>query len=470
MREKEAAMREKEAAMREKEAAISAADARVYAAETASSRYTFLTRLKKPEFTDRASMLAAIESAEFKQVDSFAIAVPNTDRIVKDTQSQVSRHTGCINMSTFRKRFAANTDDAMNVRHFVISRENLLKPLKEMCILLSLDFDAFLGEEVEVVTSIRSALSWLTDNVCGMDEDSVQRVFTLYIDGLLKKLNLVDFQAVSVNGIELSAKILVTKKSGVVVSKELRGKSDLCITFGEHQSKKSGILETRSVTVEMKYRRFRTAGGISESTCQQLAQIFAIFKMRELSSGNPPVRSILTDFMQLRISIGLERETSGLNYFISSLYDDPVDFIGALVLILTDSISSITDSDVVEVNDAEFGEDNGMDHFDDDIDNEDGQDGQDDEENCDAENRDPKRDVGSDINQETAVLGQPVKSQQALPESFRKTKRLRDFLTFSSDDDDKALERERKICSLEIWDGLRFGRPYLCAEALLQKR
>ena len=421
-------------------------------------RYTFLENLTRNNFSNRKSMLDAMVLAEFKSIGHPNNSTRSTDEIIKDTQSVHSYHPGKINMSVYKKRYSANTTDAMNVRRLNISRDGLMQPLKQICTEANIDYEDVISSEVEIIKTIRLSLIWLKDNKIGMSEDAVQRIFILYVEGLLENLNRKDFKVITVAGTSLSASILVTNRLGKIVSKELCGKSDVCIAFGETERKISAILEERSVTVEIKYNRFGTQGGIAACTSQQLAQIFAISKMRPQSIVNKyPVRSILTDFMQLRISIGVNTEETGLQYIISSLYDEPEDFVAAISFLLSVSIDeSIVASALVDIKDDDLGEENegGDDFYDGSEDDNDNDNDINEPDHTTDENTQPPRNFNNEISHESKFDSKLLHNKGS------------SILSFLSDNHDASLERKRKVQSLERWEDLRFGQPYLCAEAL----
>ena len=422
--------------------------------------------LTQNKFINRKSMLDAMVSAKFSSIEQPKNLTRSTDEIIKDTQSEQSHHPGAIKMSVYKKRYSANTTDAMIVRRLNITRDRLMKPLKEICTKANIDHNDVISSEVDIIKIIRDFLISLKDNVIGMSEDAVQRIFMLYVDGLLERLNLKDFKVITITGTPLTASILVTNKSGKTVSKELCGKSDVCISYGETKDKKSAILNKRSVTVEIKYNRFETQGGIAACTGQQLAQIFAISKMRQPSQSTStitdPVRSILTDFMLLRIFIGVRTKETGLQYIMSSLYDEPEDFVGAISFLLPVSIDeNIKACDLEDTNDDDLGEeDGGGDNFYDDSEDDHDNDNKELDRTID-ENTQPSRNFTNDISHESKFLG-----RRALNESELLHYKGSSILSFLSDNHDASLERRRKVQSLERWEDLRFGKPYLCAEAL----
>jgi hypothetical protein len=162
--------------------------------------------------------------------------------------------------------------------------------------------------------------------------------------------------------------------------------------------------------------------------------------------------------MHLRISIGVNTEETGLQYIISSLYNEPEDFVAAISFLLSVSI----DESIV-VSDLEDNKDDG-DVGEEDEEGDDFYDGSEDDndikelDHTTDENTQPSRNFNNEISLESKFESKLLNSKGS------------SILSLLSDSHDTFLERKRKVQSLERWEDLRFGRPYLCAEALENKQ
>ena len=335
-------------------------------AEKIARRNGFISLLNS--ITSRDKLIDEIDFAEFNLSSPNCVLKTGsgTDLYLKNTDSKLSSVDGCIQMSKFCRKQVHNTSDEMRVKLIEFSTCKLLKPLEDICRRKNLDFKNFVKEEVDIIEKIRNAISWLTINYENiMNEKIVQCLFTLYTAGLIEKLSQTnEFSVTNITGCRLEACILVrTELSDSVVEKKLVGKSDLSIMF---LSPGSTYLHERSITVEMKYRKLDTEVNAASSTSQQLAQILAIHKMRNSCesdcafSKKAIVRSILTDFLKVRLAVGFEDESSIFYYYITTLSNDPEYLLGGIILMQSEALKNIVLENIIE-DSYDYGKDDNTD-------------------------------------------------------------------------------------------------------------
>ena len=447
------------------------------AAEEKARRTEFIENLQS--IWDLDKLIQEIDLADFKPSELQEQAGSGTGPFINCNDSKATSVSGgTIYMSKFHRKQVHGTDDAMKVTLLDIPMDRLLEPLRKICSDVHIEADAFIRDEIDIVNKIRGALEWLmVHNPNAMSESIVQKMFVLYTDGLLKKLRLVDFKVHNINGITLQASILMKKCDGQVAL-TLSGKSDVSISFDSSSSEaddsissnlsvsEKSILHPKSVTVEMKYQSLDGSDSkVGSCTSQQLAQIFAISKMRNISDG-PIVRSILTNFFKIRLAVGIP-EGAVISYMISTLSSDPLYLIGGIVLMLSESLEDILKhpSDLLQEISDEEDDMNEQDLDDDELDVN------------STENHLHVKSLNEAFTKLSSSEGGGYETFDNLSSSRaggdRGTSRgpLKqldtNILCMGDDDDDPVIElNKRRQLLLKKWEAARLGTEYLCAEAL----
>ena len=453
------AERNKEEAERNKEEA----EINLEKSKKAFRRLNFINILE--DIKDRDKLLAEIDLADFDISLSTggAITGSGTGSFIEDAASKTTSLAGGIQISNFCRRQVHGTGDQMNVSLMNISRDELLKPLKDICAKRGLDYDSLVREEVEIISKFRAVISWLAEhNKAAMCEQVVQCLFTLYAAGLLKKISRSKFSVESITNRRLQADIFVNAKGKGIVSKTLHGKSDVSITFNSTSSRSplENHLHERSVTIEIKHKKLDgTRSQVASCTSQLLAQTLAISKMRR-SSEKIVVRSMLTNFSKIRLAVGIKKKESAISYYISTLSMDPLYLVGGIVLLQSKALEKIACSRTVVIDENhDYGEEENI-HSD--------------EEEYE-ENNDERvlggMSLGGDFSSTSHLA--PSRSQLTGKSNTQYKKSRMAFkeidrnIAISMGDDDQWEElREIRSAWLDKWERNRLGRSYLSAESL----
>ena len=423
-------------------------------------RLNFINILE--DIKDRDKLLAEIDLADFDISLSTggAITGSGTGSFIEDAASKTTSLAGGIQISNFCRRQVHGTGDQMNVSLMNISRDELLKPLKDICAKRGLDYDSLVREEVEIISKFRAVISWLAEhNKAAMCEQVVQCLFTLYAAGLLKKISRSKFSVESITNRRLQADIFVNAKGKGIVSKTLHGKSDVSITFNSTSSRSplENHLHERSVTIEIKHKKLDgTRSQVASCTSQLLAQTLAISKMRR-SSEKIVVRSMLTNFSKIRLAVGIKKKESAISYYISTLSMDPLYLVGGIVLLQSKALEKIACSRTVVIDENhDYGEEENI-HSD--------------EEEYEEKNDESVMSLGGDFSSTSHLA--PSRSQLTGKSNTQYKKSRMAFkeidrnIAISMGDDDQWEElREIRSAWLDKWERNRLGRSYLSAESL----
>ena len=423
-------------------------------------RLNFINILE--DIKDRDKLLAEIDLADFDISLSTggAITGSGTGSFIEDAASKTTSLAGGIQISNFCRRQVHGTGDQMNVSLMNISRDELLKPLKDICAKRGLDYDSLVREEVEIISKFRAVISWLAEhNKAAMCEQVVQCLFTLYAAGLLKKISRSKFSVESITNRRLQADIFVNAKGKGIVSKTLHGKSDVSITFNSTSSRSplENHLHERSVTIEIKHKKLDgTQSQVASCTSQLLAQTLAISKMRR-SSEKIVVRSMLTNFSKIRLAVGIKKKESAISYYISTLSMDPLYLVGGIVLLQSKALEKIACSRTVVIDENhDYGEEENI-HSD--------------EEEYEEKNDESVMSLGGDFSSTSHLA--PSRSQLTGKSNTQYKKSRMAFkeidrnIAISMGDDDQWEElREIRSAWLDKWERNRLGRSYLSAESL----
>jgi len=473
---KEAEARAEEAEARAEEAAARAKEEseKRQEAEKARFRSEFINGLD--EICDRDSLMSAIERADFGGNESSDTSNGSrTGAFITDTESKATSRTDGIQMSKFYRQQVHGTSDQMDLKLMTFSDELLLKPLKHICQELEIDYDNLVSDELKIIEKIRSVLHYLSQKCeAGMSEQVVQMLFTLYVDGLFKKLRLEQFSVVSITGQRLEASISVCV-NGEIVSRNLHGKADVAILYdtgSDDETVKQQILHENSIIVEMKYKKLCGSNNeVASCTSQQLAQILAICKMRTSSDSSTIVRSILTDFSRVRLAVGI-KEKSSTSYFISTLSSDPLFLLGGLVLMQSQDLKEVISHECA-LNNVED-DDNG-DECHDEANNADCGNDQDVGGTRVDQNNDTEKDSGMSLFCDFGSANKCSGAENETVHTLNKSMSLRKTYPKSSgismgDDDQMEQLHELRDAWLNEWDSARLGRVYLSTRNLHAKR
>jgi len=220
LKEAETRAREAETKTREAETKTREAETRAIKAETrareektrareekiraikAEQRLKFITGIDNNSITSRDGMMLAIEAANFEdKLDELKKKIPNTRDYTEDDRSSKTQN-GRTKMSSFKRSQVAGTKDVMNVKSTMLPLYQLANQYLSKN---GLQIKKILKEEIEILTKIRVALAWIYMNGNKFHEKSIQKVFILYCEGLLKKIN--DYGIYGVNSIDLESNI-----------------------------------------------------------------------------------------------------------------------------------------------------------------------------------------------------------------------------------------------------------------------
>ena len=467
-------LKEAEARFDEESERLKEAEARIEVAEKARFRSEFIYNLA--DIFDRDSLMSAIERADFSGNESSDISTGSgTGPFITDTESKATSQTGGIQMSKFCRQQVRGTSDHMDVKLMTFSDELFLEPLKHICQELKIDYDNLVSDELKIIEKIRSVLHYLIQKCkAAMSEQVVQILFSLYVDGLFKKLRLEQFSVVSITGQRLEASISVYV-NGEIVSRNLHGKADVAILYNtgsDDETVKQQILHESSIIVEMKYKKLGGSDNeVASCTSQQLAQILAIGKMRTSSDSSKIVRSILTDFSRVRLAVGI-KEKSSTSYFISTLSSDPLFLLGGLVLMQSQDLKEVI-SNGCALNNVED-DDNG-DECHDEANDADCGDDQDVGGTRVDQNNDTEKDSGMSLFCDFGSANKCSGAENETVHTLNKSMSLRKTYPKSSgismgDDDQMEQLHELRDAWLNEWDSARLGRVYLSTRNLHAKR
>jgi hypothetical protein len=247
-------------------------------------------------------------------------------------------------MSKFKASQLRDTKDQMNIFQLQL---NVVELAKKIFILLNndIDWESFLQQEVDIVVSIRNALSWIKKYTTSLDEGLVQQVFTLYCAGFLENMNK-GLQIYGVNGINLQTEIEARNSNGNTYKATLKGKADVAIGDQNlYPPTLDKLLRKMSVIGELKksYDSLIRDQGVSASTSQQLGEMLGIAGMlRQLELDCSIVKSFLTDFFFIRLGFRCEERLES-KYLISTLFQTPEEFVSCLVFIISEHSASDLD-------------------------------------------------------------------------------------------------------------------------------
>jgi hypothetical protein len=309
--------------------------------------------LLESEFASRTQFIDAAEAACFG-VPILSEKTARTAECVNDSQKSCYSQTGSIDMSKVHRRHLAHGKDKMNVRY--IKFKNLLGRAKRHKLSLGnvVDFDAFFLAECAHVHTFRESLNWLCINASGYNESALQKAYILYIKGLLEAMG-ESVDIFSVNGVPLETTIEVKRKGGGILNVPVKGRADCA--FGPSSilapMELSEMLASVLVLVELKVNDGLLAGSnssVGKCTSQQLVEMLALANMKKSQGfAFQVIRSILTDFFNIRVSIRAELDGKPLSYFVSSLHTDVESFVLLTIVLLSpidiDEIGSLVDSE-----------------------------------------------------------------------------------------------------------------------------
>lgn len=425
------------------------------------SRYTFMNNLVY--IKSRDELMNEIKLAEFDNLlpSGGNISGSGTGSFIKDTESKTTSVAGGIQISKFCRKQVSGTEDEMHVKLIDISKEELLKPLRDICTNKELDFDTIVHEEISIINKIRAAIDWHTlNNKTSMSEEVVQSLFMLYADGLLKNLSRNKFSVEKITGFRLQANICVQSKNNKKFFAELHGKSDASIMFNENscETLKQKLLHHRSITIEMKYLKLNgSPTQVASCTSQILAQVLAISKMRD-SSEKTVVRAILSNFSKVRLAVGIKEKDSAISYYISTLSSDPVYLLGGIVLMQSRGLENIIcKPENIKEDDFDYGEE------------ENANDEEEEEQGEQDDNENIPRGMSLGANFSALDFSPPTQPQTdggGKSKSRVPLKAINKSNSISMGDDMWEELRESRAAWLDEWDRNRQGPTYLCAKNL----
>jgi hypothetical protein len=340
-----AALAKEEAALAKEEAAL---------AKEENMRLTFSDKVSSLEqFRTRDGMMSFIREAKFSSTTTLSKRVFQTADFLADEKSSVSR-TECIRMSSFHRRQVADTADRMDL--FLLDLNEQLKDevfKHHLPRFKSVEaFKEVIDKEVIIIEQIRKVFCWMLDNRCNaLNETLVQKVFVLYLEGLLKTITS-NMSVLSANNVELEADIEIVQSDSKKTIK-VCGRTDVALfksTSDEEsevettvcKASLNDLLKTDTIIGEMKVcdgflSRQKSEIGLCRS--QQLIEICALGKMREAvkeDKDDKVVKSFLTDFFVFGIALRLLRGPCDVVYLISSLYEDAEDMVFCILFLLAD--------------------------------------------------------------------------------------------------------------------------------------
>lgn len=466
-------LRDAETRAEEAETRAEEAEKRAEEAERARLRSDFINDLK--DILERDSLMLAIDRADFDGKGSSDVSTGSgTGLFISDNESKATSLTGGIQMSKFCRKQVCGTSDQMNVALLPLSEDELLEPLKQICLEMEIDYADLVLDELKIIRKIRSVLHYLVQKCkASMSEQVVQMLFSLYVAGLFEKLRLEQFSVKSITGQHLEANILV-KKNGKIVSRKLHGKADVGILYttdSDYKTEKQQILHENSIIVEMKYTKL---GGscteVASCTSQQLAQMLAICKMRTCSDSSTIVRSILSDFSRIRLAVGI-KEASNLSYFISTLSSDPLFLLGGIVWMQSQDIKEVISNlrTLRNVEDYDYGSEDGE-RFD--------EGGESFDEASDTDNDEvggnPEQYGDKSLSSEFRAANTRFGSENETAHTMNSVISLNKIYPKGSgismgDDDQMEQLHELRDSWLNEWDSARLGQVYLSAQNLHAK-
>jgi len=447
---KEAETRAREAETKTREAETRAREERTRAIK-AEQRLKFITGIDNNSITSRDGMMLAIEAANFEdKLDELKKKIPNTHDYTEDDRSSKTQN-GRTKMSSFKRSQVAGTKDVMNVKSKMLPLYQLANKYLSKN---GLQIKKILKEEIEILTKIRVALAWIYMNGNKFHEKSIQKVFILYCEGLLKKIN--DYGIYGVNSIDLEANIEIVNNRNQLCKSLLYGKADVVIgkkikdTFKKVDKNK--ILDNSSIIGEIKPSfgsLYCCKSKIGESTDQLLAEMLVISKMRKSQGGRNFVKGVLSDCFFIRMAFRYQDDLGETFYAISSLYETPKDFVLSLIVLISDitvaDICKFEDSAIIE---DEYEEENA---------------------NCDENDADIGKSPRENLfSSNSNRAGKSDRAGNKKEDNYRKNYRSKrqPLKTMNSNiifigEDPLEEERQADLKNLEEWEACRLGRTYL---------
>ena len=446
---KEAETRAREAETKTREAETRAREEKIRAIK-AEQRLKFITGIDNNSITSRDGMMLAIEAANFEdKLDELNKKIPNTRDYTDDDRSSKTQN-GRTKMSSFKRSQVAGTKDVMNVKSTMLPLYQLASQYLSKN---GLQIKKILKEEIVILTKIQVALAWIHMNGNKFHEKSIQKIFILYCEGLLKKIN--DYGIYGVNSINLEANIETVNNRNQLCESLLYGKADIVIgkkikdTFKKVDKNK--ILENSSIIGEIKPSfgsLYCCKSKIGESTDQLLAEMLVISKMRKSQGGRNFVKGVLSDCFFIRMAFRYQDDLGETFYAISSLYETPKDFVLSLIVLISDitvaDICKFEDSAIIE---DEYEEENA---------------------NCDENDGDtskpPRANLFSSNSNRAGKSDRAGNKKKDDSKNYRSKrqplKTMNSNIIFIGED---PLEEERQadLKNLEEWEACRLGRTYL---------
>jgi hypothetical protein len=311
----------------------------------------FISNIDNSVILNRDDMMKAIESAQFDdQMDQLKQKIHQTADYIDDDKSSKTRTEG-IRMCHLKRSQLVGTDDEMQVKLLKLPLHELAKKY----LAKNEHIEDFLDEETKIVTKIRVALTWLSQNVGTIQEITVQKIFTLYCSGLLKKVN-GEFEIYAINSVPLEAKIETINVHNDRCITSLFGKADVAIgkklTDGFDSFDLQKLKHVTSVIGEMKRcfgSLYLCKSVIGKSTDQLLVEMLGLSKMRR---SNKFTKGFLTDFFYFRMAFRCV-DAGSIFYYISSLYETAREFVLSIIIL----ISGISVSDVCKLQSFPINED-----------------------------------------------------------------------------------------------------------------
>ncbi len=433
------------------------AEARAAKAELMTRRLQFIPNIDNNSITSRDSLMSAIEAAKFEdKVDELREKIPNTGDYANDDRSSTTRGGG-IQMSRFKRSQVAGTKDQMNVKSTKLPLYDIAKRYLSK---KGLRIKKILAEEIEIIKKIRVALAWIhMDSSTKLGEKPVQKIFTLYCQGLLQKIS--DYGMYGVNSTDLAANIETFDSRNKLCQSRLSGQADVVIgkKFKDDENMEliKKILEDTSIIGELKSSfgsLYYCKSGIGESTDQLLAEMLAISKMRKSEVGRNFVKGVLSDCFFIRMAFRYHDNFGKTFYAISSLYETPKDFVLSIIVLISD----ITIADICKFQDSaiivdEYEEDNA---------------------NCDENDGDtgkpPRVNLFSSKNTRAGKSNNAA-NKQKINNSKNYGSKRQPLKTMNSNiiligEDPREEERQADLKNLAEWEACRLGRTYLNSENL----